>query len=95
MSAPLTSLAALPGLSADASPQGSGFSWTNLVIVIIIAAVAWPIYRRIRTSISRGRRERWAREEEWPTEYTRDNDPDLRRDPQDDDPGPTSRSDSR
>ncbi len=64
---------------ADAAPQG-GFAWVNLVILVVVGAVTWPIYRLLRDRISRNRRERWAREEDWGPTYTEANDPDLRRD---------------
>ena len=48
----------------------------------VVALVAWPLYTRLRRSISQNRRERWAREER-PWGYTEENDPDLRRDPAD------------
>lgn len=75
----LSSVTVLQTLPAAAG-SGGGFSWFNLVVVVVLAAIAWPIYRRMRSSISKGRRERWAREEGWSTEITPDNDPDLRHD---------------
>jgi ABC-type dipeptide/oligopeptide/nickel transport system permease subunit len=74
----LTSAPALASLPTVVS--NGGFSWFNLVVVLVLAAIAWPIYRRMRASISRGRRERWAREENWSAEITPETDPDLRRD---------------
>lgn len=67
-------------MSADPAPAAAGFSWLNLVVLLVIAAVAYPLYRVIRERISRSRRERWAREEEQQIRYTEANDPDLRRD---------------
>ncbi len=63
-----------------AAPQG-GFSWVNLAIFVVVALVVWPLYKKLRASISRGRRERWAREEEQQRPYLpEESDPDLRRD---------------
>lgn len=61
-------------------PAAGGFSWLNLVILLVVAAVAWALYRRARDWVSRHRRDRWAREEEQGTVFTPENDPDLRRD---------------
>ena len=38
-------------------------SVTNLVILIIVAAVFYPLQKKIRETVSRRRRERWAEEE--------------------------------
>ena len=51
-------LATLP--PADGPPV---FSATNLVILIIVAAVLYPVQKKLRESVSRRRRERWAEEE--------------------------------
>ena len=80
----VTPLVSLPTVEAS----NGGFSWLNLLVVVVLAAIAWPIYRRMRTSLSKGRRERWAREEQWSTEITPETDPDLRRD---DPPAPGDR----
>ncbi|MEP6630461.1 MAG: hypothetical protein ABJA89_08310 [Lapillicoccus sp.] len=68
-------------VSADGAPAGEGFSVTNLLLVLLVLAVAWPAYQWLRRTLSRRRRERWQREgliEE--DGFTRDTDPDLRRD---------------
>lgn len=39
------------------------FTVTGLIIVLIVFAVVWPLQRRLRDSVSRRRRERWAQEE--------------------------------
>lgn len=87
MAPPLTAVTALVSLPAEAA-AGGGFRWLNLIVLLALVAVAWPIYRRMRASISKGRRERWAREEGWSHEITPENDPDLRRD---DPPAPDDR----
>jgi len=66
-------------LVVDAAAQQVGFSWVNLAILVVVAAVVWPLYQKLRGSVSQGRRERWAREEEGRLFLTEDSDPDLRR----------------
>jgi hypothetical protein len=39
------------------------FSVTNLVILIIVAAVLYPLQKKLRETVSRRRRERWAEED--------------------------------
>ena len=39
------------------------FSVTTLVILIIVAAVVYPLQKKLRESVSRRRRERWAEED--------------------------------
>ncbi|MEO3936094.1 hypothetical protein V3N99_04960 [Dermatophilaceae bacterium Soc4.6] len=80
----MTAAALLP----TATTASSGFNWGGLVVLVALVAVAWPLWRRLRSSLSRQRRERWAREEGWAdrTEFTPDNDPDLRRQPPGDPP---------
>jgi hypothetical protein len=51
-------LATLP--TADGPPV---FNATNLVILIIVAAVLYPLQKKLRENVSRRRRERWAEEE--------------------------------
>lgn len=64
----------------DTVPANPGFSWVNLLILVIVAAVAWPLYTRLRDKISRDRKARWAREEQERATYSEDTDPDLRHD---------------
>lgn len=67
-------------LTVDPAPAGEGFSVVNLLLLLLVVAVGWPVYQRIRTTLSKRRRERWEREglvEE--DGFTRDTDPDLRR----------------
>ncbi len=47
--------------AAPASQQG--FNWVNLIILVLIIAVAYPLLKKIRTKASESRRERWARED--------------------------------
>lgn len=65
-------------LTADTVPQSGGFSFVNLLVLLVVAALAWPLWRRLRASVSKNRRERWAREEQLEP-FTEDTDPDLRR----------------
>lgn len=69
-------------LLPSATTSSPGFNWVGLVVLAVVAAVVWPLYTRLRDRLSRERRERWAREEGWDEapRYTRDDDPDLRRD---------------
>jgi len=78
-----------PSLLVDAAAQQGGFSWVNLAILVVVALVAWPLYKKLRASISRSRRERWAREEQGRPFLTKESDPDLRREdaPPSDDSG--------
>ncbi len=64
--------------SADQMPW-EGFSVNNLLILIVILAVVWPLMRWIRRRVATGRRDRWAREDDAQIRYTEENDPDLRR----------------
>ena len=63
--------------SADQIPW-EGFSVDNLLILIVILAILWPLMRWIRRRVSDSRRARWAHEDA-EIRYTEENDPDLRR----------------
>jgi hypothetical protein len=39
------------------------FSVTNLVILIVVAAIVYPLQKKLRETVSRRRKERWAEEE--------------------------------
>jgi len=65
-------------LTADTVPQPGGFSFVNLLVLLVVAGLVWPLWRRLRASVSRNRRERWAHEEQLEP-FTEDTDPDLRR----------------
>ena len=62
-------------------PPAQGFSWANLLILVVVVAVLWPLLRYLRRRLSRQRRRRWAQDERDEVRYTEENDPDLRRDP--------------
>ncbi|WP_374968488.1 hypothetical protein [Terrabacter sp. BE26] len=49
--------------SVPAAVQLPVFSLTNLVILAIVAAVVYPLQKKLRESISRRRLERWAEED--------------------------------
>lgn len=51
--------ATLPSATAD-QPV---FSVANLVILIVAAAILYPLQKKLREAVSRRRRERWAEEE--------------------------------
>ena len=46
-----------------ATPPPSGFSFTTLLVLALIIAVVYPVQKKIRDTLSRRRRERWARED--------------------------------
>lgn len=52
-------LATLPTATTDQT----FFSVTNLVILIVVAAIFYPLQKKLRETVSRRRRERWAEEE--------------------------------
>ena len=52
-------LAALP----VATSNQPGFSFTNLLILLAVIAVFYPVQKKIREVVSRRRHERWAQEE--------------------------------
>jgi hypothetical protein len=66
-------------MTAD-PPPGSGFSVVNLLILVLVVAVGWPLYQWMRRTLSKRRRERWAREGLSDEGLTKDTDPDLRHD---------------
>lgn len=68
-------------MTADGGTSAAGFSWTNLLILLVVAAVAWPLWQRMRTRLSNDRKRRWAEQEGNRPYFTPENDPDLRRDP--------------
>lgn len=51
--------------ASAASAAAQGLQWDNLLVVVAVVVGGWPLYSRMRKSISRRRRERWAREEGW------------------------------
>ncbi|MEP6649026.1 MAG: hypothetical protein ABJA74_03820 [Lapillicoccus sp.] len=69
----------MPQLTVADQMPWQGFSVTNLVILIAILAVLWPVMRWLRRTVSANRRKRWAREGDDESRYTQENDPDLRR----------------
>lgn len=46
-----------------ATPEQTVFSVTNLVIFIVVAAIFYPLQKKLRETVSRRRRERWAEED--------------------------------
>ena len=52
-------LATLP----SATNNAPAFSVTNLVILLVVAAIVYPLQKKLRETVSRRRRERWAEED--------------------------------
>ena len=48
-------------LSAETSTR-SGFSFTNLLVLIVVLAIGVPLFRKLRRSVSEKRKRRWAKE---------------------------------
>ena len=49
-------------LVAAETPTRSGFSFTNLLVLIVLLAIGWPLLQRLRRSISEDRKRRWIAE---------------------------------
>ena len=47
-----------------AAPAQNGFPFINLLILALVIAVLYPVQKRLRDTLSRRRRERWAREDD-------------------------------
>ncbi len=45
---------------ATATSNQPTFSVTNLIILIVVAAVVYPLQKKLRESVSRRRKEQWA-----------------------------------
>lgn len=74
-------------LTDDLAPAGEGFSVLNLLVILAVVAVGWPLYQALRRRLSRRRRERWARDGLLEDEgFTGETDPDLRPGTRDDTP---------
>jgi hypothetical protein len=68
-------------LLVDPPPPGQGFSWVNLVILLVIVALLWPLLQVIRRAATRYRQRVRARDgDDHHVVFTEENDPDLRRD---------------
>jgi hypothetical protein len=48
---------------ATAATDQPAFSVANLLILLVVAAVLYPLQKKLRESVSRRRRERWAEED--------------------------------
>ncbi|MHB1473167.1 MAG: hypothetical protein ACYCV4_05975 [Dermatophilaceae bacterium] len=48
-------------VSAGSSTE-SGFRVTNLLILIALFVIAWPLFRRLRKAASKNRKHRWVEE---------------------------------
>ena len=49
-------------LVAAETPTRSGFSFTNLLVLIVLLAIAVPLIRKLRRSASEKRKRRWAKD---------------------------------
>ena len=47
------------GLVSAATPPPSGFSITGLVVLVAVVAIGWPLFRRVRRTVSENRKRRW------------------------------------
>ncbi|MHA3837326.1 hypothetical protein ACXR8F_16530 [Terrabacter sp. AAH1] len=48
---------------ATATSNQPSFSVTNLVILIVVAALVYPLQKKLRQTVSRRRKERWAEQD--------------------------------
>ncbi|MGO4600102.1 hypothetical protein [Terrabacter sp. 2RAF25] len=48
---------------ATATSNQPTFSATNLIILLVVAAVVYPLQKKLREVVSRRRKERWAEED--------------------------------
>ena len=48
-------------VSAGTSTE-SGFPFTNLLILMVLVAVGYPLFRKLRRSVSENRKRRWVEE---------------------------------
>lgn len=48
---------------ATATSNQPTFSATNLIILLVVAAVVYPLQKKLRQVVSRRRKERWAEED--------------------------------
>ena len=70
--------------TAEPAPPGQGFSWANLVILLVVVAALWPLLQLARRAASRYRKDVHERDEDPDkVSYTEENDPDLRRNTRD------------
>lgn len=49
-------------LVSAGSSTAPGFRVVNLLILIAVFVIAWPLFRKMRTSISENRKRRWVEE---------------------------------
>ena len=49
-------------LVSAGTSTGSGFSVTNLLVVLALFVIGWPLFRRFRRSVSESRKWRWVEE---------------------------------
>ncbi|MEO8556113.1 MAG: hypothetical protein ABI474_05540 [Actinomycetota bacterium] len=49
-------------LVSAGSSTAPGLPVVNLLILIAVFVIAWPLFRKMRTSVSENRKRRWVRE---------------------------------
>jgi hypothetical protein len=50
-------------LVSESAAAEDGFSWVQVVTVLVAFAVAWPLLTRLRRTLSERRRARWSEQE--------------------------------
>ena len=70
---------------SSANGTTSTFSWTNLIILLVVAAIFYPLQKKLRDTVSRRRKERWAEEDRRAEELRRREGGEL---PRDEEEGP-------
>jgi hypothetical protein len=46
-----------------ATGSSTAFSWTSIIILLVAAAIFYPVQKRLRENVSKRRKERWAEED--------------------------------
>jgi hypothetical protein len=59
---------------SETASAREGFSWVQVVTVLVAAAIVWPLLTRLRRTISERRRARWAQEQPTGADSTRTSD---------------------
>ena len=73
---------------STATGSTSAFSWTSVIILLVAAAIFYPVQKWLRGNVSRRRKERWAEEDRQAQERLRLQDEPRPVQPPDDDQHP-------